>query len=821
MNPIDFSARRPVVMLLIAAAVSLAAVLCILRLKPESALDAMLDPHDPSTAAMGRVMADFPVTSELLVLVSIPDDRPVDPSPLLAFAGRFTASAANETDLVRRARYQPDASARAFIEHVMAPAGLLYLDDTQLRELKTRLTPAGMADALARDEAMLAVPGPAAGGLAKALVQDPLRLHEFLLPRFAALAQAGGSMDALSDHAAYFSPSGRDVLIRIEGTQPPADFDFARRLTDRVTALAAAANADHLDVRISGSYAIAAHNAGAIRQDAVVGSTASVVTLAAWFFILYRRPMRLFLMAAAPVAVGLLWGFGAYALFRSTITPLAAVVGGALGGIGIDYSIYKLAHHRGGQSPAVTIRRLFAPSFAAWATSVIGFAVIAFSPLRVLRDFALVGSLGLLGAWIGTLLLLPAMLALFGRDWTDSPMRLPIAQWLWSVISPRPLRVLTASGALLIAIAIITIIFGRPVRQNVDMHLLHPQPNPPLDALDEINRRMRVSADALVAYVHGDSDEQVLARCYDVDRRLRADPLVRATLGPATLLPDPVTAARQLSAFSAADADRAAGDFKAAVAASNFGNDQFAAYGDFLKQLLRPPAAPTLRTLRQYAEWSRLMLPQNGGHAAITLIFSVDPNPDAAHIPAVLDSLRGRLNGADGVALTGMPAVSSDTQAAARRDLPRVILLAGGLIAAYLALHFRSLGSATAAVLPSAISLLLLLAVMKLFDVQLNLINLVMVPLLMGMNVDYGIFAADVLRARHEPDALRRRFVAGTAALLGCCGTAMLGFGSLATTAIPAVRSLGVLVTVGVGACMLATIFVLWPVVIWLQRRPA
>ena len=47
----------------------------------------------------------------------------------------------------------------------------------------------------------------------------------------------------------------------------------------------------------------------------------------------------------------------------------------------------------------------------------------------------------------------------------------------------------------------------------------------------------------------------------------------------------------------------------------------------------------------------------------------------------------------------------------------------------------------------------------------------------------------------------------------------MLGFASLATTSVPAVRSLGVLVTVGVGACMLATIFLLWPIVIWQQKR--
>ena len=523
MNLLLFSARRPGITLVIAGLVTLLAIAAILRLRPESALDAMLNPQDPSAAAMGRVMADFPVSSELLVLASAPDDVPADKAKLLAFARRL-ADAANDPALARRVRYRPDPSARAFVEKVMAPAGLLYLDDTQFAAVRERLTPTGMAAALARDEQMLAVPGPAAGGLAKALVQDPLRLHEFLLPRFAALAQSGGFFDDGGGSSGFFSPSGRDLLIRVEGTAPPSNLHFAKTITDRITALATAANADGLTIRISGAYAIAAHNAAAIQRDAIVGTVASVVTLAAWFGLLYRRPLRMFTMAFVPIALGLVWGFGLYALFNATITALAAVVGGALGGIGIDYSIYKLAHHRAGQSPAVTVRRLFAPSFAAWATSVIGFATIAFSPLRVLRDFAIVGSLGLLGAWVGTLLLLPAMLSLLGEKWPASgPVRLPLAEALWRLISRWPLRVLAVSIIGLLVIAIAAAALGTPVRQNGDMHLMHPQPNPPLDALDEINRRTGVTADALVVYVHADSDQEpavtLLGRRATVARR--------------------------------------------------------------------------------------------------------------------------------------------------------------------------------------------------------------------------------------------------------------------------------------------------------------
>ena len=222
-----------------------------------------------------------------------------------------------------------------------------------------------------------------------------------------------------------------------------------------------------------------------------------------------------------------------------------------------------------------------------------------------------------------------------------------------------------------------------------------------------------------------------------------------------------------MSAFSEIDTHRAVANFRDAVAASSFGNDQFAAYGTFLKSLMRPSQIPGIAELRRYDEWSRLMLPSSGRSEAIALIFPNNPTPDAADLNRLLAAIRGRLNGIDGVALTGMSAVAADTQAAAQRDLPRVIGWAGGLIALYLAFHFRSLGGGMAAVVPSMISLLLLLAVMRLFGIETNLVNLAMVPLLLGMNVDYGIFAADVLRHRYTTAQLKYRFVAGNRRVAG------------------------------------------------------
>ena len=56
--------------------------------------------------------------------------------------------------------FSPDA--RRFFEEVLVPSGMFYLDDAGFAGARQRLTPEGMRRQLARNESMLAQPGPAA-----------------------------------------------------------------------------------------------------------------------------------------------------------------------------------------------------------------------------------------------------------------------------------------------------------------------------------------------------------------------------------------------------------------------------------------------------------------------------------------------------------------------------------------------------------------------------------------------------------------------------------------------------------------------------------
>src|SRR5207249_4300295 len=124
---------------------------------------------------------------------------------------------------------------------------------------------------------------------------------------------------------------------------------------------------------------------------------------------------------------------------------------------------------------------------------------------------------------------------------------------------------------------------------------------------------------------------------------------------------------------------------------------------------------------------------------------------------------------------------------------------------------------------PTVFGIICLLAFMRLAGQKLNMINLIAFPLLIGIDVDYGIFLVSAARRRDLKGVtivqLIDRLSPAASAVLLCAAATTLGFGSLAFTSVPAVRSLGLAVAVGVMSCLAATLLLVVPMLMLAVRR--
>ena len=772
---------------------------------------------------MVRVLRDFSAADQLLVLATLPSGTTSAKGPLLDFARRLEARLAANPD-VSAVVFQPDETTRHFFERELVPAGLYYLNDAGLAAARRRLTRPEMDRQFAQDQAMLAVPEPAAGGIAASLIMDPLRMRDFISDAIKSRQPTGSGGDS-----GFFAPDGRSLLVRVIGKQSLGNIAFARSITDAVTRAADAVNNDHLRLDLSGGYAIAAASERAIKHDLIISVSGGVVLLQVLFVFAYRRPVRTFVLAFVPIATGVCVGFGLRAALTPLISPAAAVVGGILAGLGIDYTVLYLprygATRQAGLLPvpaAVATSCGLGPTLtAACATSLIGFAAAGASSLPALRDFALVGSLGLAGALAMTFLLLPAALILGDRGRVGPPTPRAWASAALALIDrhARPAGFATASVGL-IALTIVAIHPTRNLPPEQDLTVMHPRPNPPLDAESFIAKRMGFEPGSLMILLQATDDDALLRLAHSVDRRLKAAPAARAGIvgayGPATLLPDPGVVRARAAAFSPADLDHILADFEQSVAATDFNPASFAAYEIFLRHLLLAPPAPGVSDLRPYPRLAETMLARNG-HEALVQVLVDRPLDDRAARTAVVAAARDAVASLPGATVTGLSVLALDAESTVRRDLPRMGALAAGLVGVYLLVFFRNVPDAALALLPAVYSLVVLAAVMRVTGLRLNSVNLVALPLLIGIDVDYGIFL--VALARRAADA--RAALAGSIhAVCVSAAANVLGFGSLIGTSVPAIRSLGWAVGIGVAACACCGLLLLVPIVLATSPPP-
>jgi predicted RND superfamily exporter protein len=169
---------------------------------------------------------------------------------------------------------------------------------------------------------------------------------------------------------------------------------------------------------------------------------------------------------------------------------------------------------------------------------------------------------------------------------------------------------------------------------------------------------------------------------------------------------------------------------------------------------------------------------------------------------------------------TGFPIIYYDSSRAVWPTFQRAALQALAVIVIAVLLHFRSVSAAALSLVPLAIGAVAMLGLMRVFDVPVNIANIVALPLLIGLGTDYGLQIIHHRRTVPDeplPEVLRKTglgvFMAG--------GSTAAGFGALALARHLGARSLGLVLFLGTSAALACSLIVLPAILCLLDRRRA
>jgi predicted exporter len=665
-----------------------------------------------------------------------------------------------------------------FLRHVYElyfPRRAYFLSDQPASELPARLGDESLERQARALRSSLSLP--ISPLLKRVAPEDPLGAFQGLSDRLRAgeppLAQRDG---------VFTTPDGRWAVILLATKHSAFDSTAQKPLLDAIEArfqgLRAAGGGD-LVLEKSGANRFAVDAEQKIRGDASMISTLSGIGVAALSLLFFRSLFSLGVVTV-PGLAGLVVALALGLAVFGHMDGMTLAFGASLIGVTIDYPTHVLilwSLSDGSETPWQLTRRIGGSLVMAALTTMASFAGLALTSFRGFRELGVFSVLGVAGALVTTLFMLPDLLP---RKRRIQPVSAGLARrftpWLASLRARRG----TLAVALLALLALGA--FALPkLRWNDDLSHISA-PDPVLQAEDE-RVRERVS--------HFDSGRFVIALGDDADAALRRNEKVYDRL-EALVADGKLDGVRSLHALlwpeelqrENLDALRASPNLPerldAAFTRAGFRPGSFAPWSNYLAA---PPPPLTLADLRA----SEL------GPLVSSLVFELGERT------AVITYLRGlRDSAALEAALSDMPDVFFFEQrtflnaiyARFRDQTLRLIALGSVAVFGLLLAHYRNARHAAAAFLPSLLVPIIVLSLLALFGVQANLLHAVSLLLVMGMGVDYGIFIVD--SALHEEE------IGPTlVSCLLCCLTTILSFGTLALSSQPPLRAIGV--TTGVG----------------------
>jgi predicted RND superfamily exporter protein len=606
-----------------------------------------------------------------------------------------------------------------------------------------------------------------------------------------------------------------------------------QRLMRQVNAFCAQAhdgwNGGPLDVLVTGRSAYVSEISLSMRYDIVATLGSSVLLVGLVFFVGFRRwiPLlgmgfALLLSCLVALAVGLL-AFG-------QLSMLAVGFCAILVGLGVDFAIlifgrYQQARIDGEeyeQGIATSVAKLGRAVFFGALTTAVGFLALILSGSM---GFSQLGVLIAIGIFFAGLFMC-TILFLFIKP-AQPPQQ---HDWVFEIVKKyvrssvqRPMPMIIVAGGILVALSVIGFSPVPPLRFEASVRTLEPKNSRASQALQAIMEKMPTRWEPVLAIVRaGDAQElhddwqKISAHWSELQKAGK----LKGFSTPAALCLSPDWMEKNRESLGKVDFRAVRQGLEKTLDAEGFNRDSFAPAFKLLDDLaaVAQPGHPLpdwRKQLPKGAGWWFLVDRYFAKDPLLTTGFATTNEPVTMHAQA--EELARELP------VAGMPMILSGWSYALADLQPwshRQLLIISALMAIFdislLAILYRDFRLWLIQVVTLAFGIGAMVATMKLFNLHLNLLNVLSFRLVLAIGVDYGIYVVLVWQKTRELE----HDVAGVIKPVILAGlTAVSGFGSLAWARNPSLSGLGIACAIGIFWSLVATIFFTLPAMAALRPK--
>jgi predicted RND superfamily exporter protein len=611
----------------------------------------------------------------------------------------------------------------------------------------------------------------------------------------------------------YLHPNG-DLLalfVRTDTTNVESGDALYRAVRDEVRSLGPSRYAADLRVRYAGDLVGAREEHDAIVRELAVATSLTIVLVLLsiyWLFRSVRSIAMLGLSLVVPVAVtfGLAQGIVGY------LNTSTSFLGSIVVGNGVNPLIIWLARYfeerRGGADVPTSVARTHEGTWLATLTACLA-AAAAYGSLMVtdfrgFRDFGIIGGIGMLMAWLATVLVLPSVATLLDRGRrlstrvTDSEHGYGVLLWSYVIRYP---RWIVGSSLLMTALSAVMVVVAvrkdpreynfRNLRSDRKSNTEHSQ----------INKRVS----EIVGKVGSGMALSLLAPSASEAEKLKLQLEERRRNGA------PWGKVRSMTDLLPADQEEKI-PVLSEIRASLLTFRKYASEQDAktIDQYLPPEHVEPARVEQLPDTVTRPFTEKNGERGRIVLVEERENSSqwDGKYLVEWTQALRSiTLSDGSRPVLAGRAPVFADMIEVVWTDGPRVMAVSILLTCLSVLVSFRRIPQLAFAIGSLLLGVLWMAGWMALFEVKINFLNFVAFPITFGIGVDYAVnvmrrYVLERQAGASMHDALRESIQETGGAVVLCSLTTIIGYISLFASANKALNSFGLAMTISELTCL-------------------
>ncbi|MBL9123091.1 MAG: MMPL family transporter [Planctomycetaceae bacterium] len=646
------------------------------------------------------------------------------------------------------------------------------------------------------------------------------------------------------------------VLLRLTNSEQDG-FTRGSAATDALRKLIADISARHPETKI-GLTGLPIMENDEMRSSQSSMTWASIVSMVGvtLLFIAGFGGLRHAMLANVALMIGMAWAFGFVTLSVGHLNILSVSFTVTLIGIGIDYGVHYISRYMQLREQKLDVRTALVqtsgtmgPAITTGAvTTAVSFFAAGFTEFTGIAELGIIAGGGLLFCAVAQLFILPPLVALVDQTSLGQrlPSPLPVHRWIAPVTRyPRLVLLVGVVGSVFVAGGIKDLWY--------DHNLLNLQP----EGLESVQLEQQLlekcNQSVWYALSIADSREELL----ELKARFLKLPTVERTEEIVSLLPvdqeakrpiieriqtrlaglperPPVIAVdrpEHLGRVLARTQELIATEPSGALAARHL--------EEVRNQLRKLPLGDCYATLSHFQQQmagdllSRLYALKN----------MADPEPPRLSDlpPGLVDRFVGqhgkhllKIYGKGNIwdmqsldrfvkdvravdpRVTGNPLQAHAASLQMKKSYEQSALYALVIILVVLWLDFRNLLDVLLASLPLGLGVVLMFGLLGYWGIPLNPANMIALPLILGIGVDYGVH---IVHEYHDQRGRYQMSSSTAVAVFVDSLTTIVGYGALMVASHRGLQSLGRVLTIGVSTCFFCSVVILPALLAWMSRN--